>query len=170
MGSLQAHESRINRSLEKNEEKAFQVKEAATKTGEIESSTSRGHGSGGFCGRGRGRGRGRSQFDQQKRSSSEQRSSGEQRSYRSGIQCHHCKKFGHKKGDCWYKDQQVNYATENGEESKLFIAHLDTNYESSDVWFVDRSYSNHMTGMKSKLKELDETHKMQVKLGNGKEI
>ncbi|KAJ0039003.1 hypothetical protein Pint_21994 [Pistacia integerrima] len=28
MGSLQAHESRINRSLEKNEEKAFQVKEA----------------------------------------------------------------------------------------------------------------------------------------------
>ncbi|KAJ0105785.1 hypothetical protein Patl1_18157 [Pistacia atlantica] len=42
IGSLQAHELRINRSLEKNEEKAFQVKEEATKTGEIESSTSKG--------------------------------------------------------------------------------------------------------------------------------
>ncbi|KAJ0095705.1 hypothetical protein Patl1_15015 [Pistacia atlantica] len=91
MRTLQAHESRINRSLEKNEEKAFQVKEAVTKTEEIESSTSRGYGSGGFYGRGRGHGRvrGRSQFDQQQRLSSEQRS------YKSGIQCHHCKKFGH---------------------------------------------------------------------------
>ncbi|KAJ0094872.1 hypothetical protein Patl1_15003 [Pistacia atlantica] len=102
MRSLQAHESRINRSLEKNEEKAFQVKEATIKTGEIESSTSRGYGSGGLYGRGCGRGR---------------------------------------KADCWYKDQQVNYATKNGEES-----------------------------MKSMFKELDETRKMQVKLGNGKEI
>ena len=31
MGSLQAHESRINRSLEKNEENAFQVKETTNK-------------------------------------------------------------------------------------------------------------------------------------------
>ncbi|KAJ0047654.1 hypothetical protein Pint_15564 [Pistacia integerrima] len=91
MGSLQTHELRINRSLEKNEEKAFQVKEEATKTGEIESSTSRGYGRGGFCGRGCGRGR-------------------------------------------------------------------------------DNGCSNHMIGMKSMFKEFDGTHKMQVKLGNGKEI
>ncbi|KAL4362876.1 hypothetical protein GQ457_04G016030 [Hibiscus cannabinus] len=39
MGSLQAHESRINRSLEKNEEKAFQVKETTNKYGENYNST-----------------------------------------------------------------------------------------------------------------------------------
>ncbi|KAK3002315.1 hypothetical protein RJ639_021440 [Escallonia herrerae] len=37
MGSLQAHESRINRSLEKNKEKAFQVKETFTNTAEAQS-------------------------------------------------------------------------------------------------------------------------------------
>ncbi|KAK2977519.1 hypothetical protein RJ640_029403 [Escallonia rubra] len=59
MGSLQAHESRINRSLEKNEEKAFQVKETVTRTAEAQSATFRGRGRGGFRGRGRGRGYGR---------------------------------------------------------------------------------------------------------------
>ncbi|CAL5363087.1 unnamed protein product [Camellia sinensis] len=70
MGSLQAHETRINRSLEKNEEKAFQVKDIVTKAAEGDSSTSRGHGRGGFRGRGRGyghgNGRGRGRFDGQR--------------------------------------------------------------------------------------------------------
>ncbi|KAK3015550.1 hypothetical protein RJ639_006232 [Escallonia herrerae] len=57
MGSLQAHKSRINRSLEKKEEKTFQVKETVTKTGEAQSATIRGRGGGGFHGRGNGRGR-----------------------------------------------------------------------------------------------------------------
>ncbi|KAJ0084766.1 hypothetical protein Patl1_29610 [Pistacia atlantica] len=35
---------------------------------------------------------------------------------------------------------------------------------------VDSGYSNHMIGIKSMFKELDETRKMQVKLGNGTEI
>ena len=52
----QAHESRLNRSLERNEEKAFQVKEVAPKAKETESLSSRGRGRGGFRGRGHGRG------------------------------------------------------------------------------------------------------------------
>ncbi|KAK3034205.1 hypothetical protein RJ639_032785 [Escallonia herrerae] len=87
MGSLQAHESRINRSLEKNEEKAFQVKETVTKIGEAQSATIRGRGRGGFLGRGR-----------------------------------------------------------------------------------DSGCSNHMTGVKSLFKELDEKKKLKVQLGNGKEM
>lgn len=161
MGSLQAHETRINRSLEKNEEKAFQVKDTVTKAAESDSSTSRGCRRGGFRGRGRGRGngRGRGRFDGQ-------RQSGEQRTNKNGVQCYHCKKYGHIKADCWYKDQPVNYAAENGEESsKLFMAHFDTNKKSSDVWFVDSGCSNHMTGMKSLFKELDETQKLKVQLG-----
>ncbi|KAK2983132.1 hypothetical protein RJ640_022604 [Escallonia rubra] len=85
VGSLQAHESRINRSLDKNEEKAFQVKETVTRTVEAQSATIRGRGRGRFCGR-------------------------------------------------------------------------------------DSGCSNYMTGMKSLFKELDETQKLKVKLGNGKEI
>ncbi|XP_073021591.1 uncharacterized protein [Primulina eburnea] len=77
MGSLQAHESRINRSLKKHEEKAFQVKEAVSKLGEIEISTTRGRGRGGFRGHGRGRGfgrgRGRGRFDWQSKYTNEQR-------------------------------------------------------------------------------------------------
>lgn len=42
MGSLQAHESRINKSLEKNEALAFQVKKTCIKTREGESLASRG--------------------------------------------------------------------------------------------------------------------------------
>ncbi|KAA8524804.1 hypothetical protein F0562_011227 [Nyssa sinensis] len=164
MGSLQAHETRINRSLEKNEEKAFQVKDIVTKAVESDSSTSRGRGRGGFRGRGRGNRRGRGRFDGQ-------RQSGEQRNNKNGVQCYHCKKYGHIKVDCWYKDQQVNYAAENGEESsKLFMTHFDPNNKSSDVWFVDSGCSNHMTGMKSLFKELDETQKLKVQLGNAKEM
>ncbi|CAL5340443.1 unnamed protein product [Camellia sinensis] len=169
MGSLQAHETRINRSLEKNEEKAFQVKDIVTKAAEGDSSTSRGRGRGGFRGRGRGRGyghgngRGKGRFDGQ-------RQSGEQRNYKNGVQCYHCKRYGHIKADCWYKDQQVNYAAENEESSKLFMTHFDPNNTSSDVWFIDSGCSNHMTGMKSLFKELDETQKLKVQLGNAKEM
>ncbi|KAK2985314.1 hypothetical protein RJ640_024310 [Escallonia rubra] len=79
MGSLQAHESRINRSLEKNEEKAFQVKETVIRTAEAQSATFRGRGRGGFRGRGYGRGRGR--LDWQQRQFGEQREFGEQRQF-----------------------------------------------------------------------------------------
>jgi len=69
MGSLLAHEDRINRSHEKIEEKAFQVKEE---------SSGRGRGRGRFRGRGRGRGRGRSQFN-------------DTRHPKSDFQCQYCK-------------------------------------------------------------------------------
>ncbi|XP_016673226.1 uncharacterized protein [Gossypium hirsutum] len=66
MRSLQSHETRINRSTEKSEEQAFQVKETFTNLGENDRSTNNDQGRGGFrggrghgCGYGRGRGRGR---------------------------------------------------------------------------------------------------------------
>ncbi|KAH6768896.1 hypothetical protein C2S51_014232 [Perilla frutescens var. frutescens] len=46
MGSLQTHESRINRSFEKPDEKAFQVK--GEFSNQKDSSTARGRGRGGF--------------------------------------------------------------------------------------------------------------------------
>ncbi len=54
MGSLQAHEARINRSAEKHEEKAFQVKGEASNSSESDNATRRGWGKGAFRGKGCG--------------------------------------------------------------------------------------------------------------------
>lgn len=171
MGSLQAHEARINRSLKKNKEKSFQVKEAATKNADGEYSAGKGPGRGGFHGRGRGNGRGngrgRGCFDGQ-------RQSNEQNSNKSGIQCNHYHRYGHIKAICWFKDQKMNFTAgvvgNEEEESNLFMAHIHNNHRPSNLWFVDSRCSNHMTGAKSLFKELDETQKIKVKLGNTKEM
>ncbi|XP_023522604.1 uncharacterized protein LOC111786601, partial [Cucurbita pepo subsp. pepo] len=118
MGSLQAHESRINRASERNEEKALQVKETANNEGNERENIhlagrSRVRGGfrsfhGGRDNRGRWRSDGQRQFNEQ----------------RNVIQCYHCR------SGC----------------------------------------SNHMTGTKSLFKELDETQKIKVQLGNTKKM
>ena len=96
MGSLQAHESRINRSSERNEEKTLQVKETANnEDNERENihSASKSRGRGEFCSfhgghdnRGRWRNDGQRQFN-------------EQSNIRNVIQCYHCKSMG-TQADC----------------------------------------------------------------------
>ncbi|XP_052201693.1 uncharacterized protein LOC127807695 [Diospyros lotus] len=54
MGSLLAHEGRLNRSREKVEEKAFQAKGESPYKGKLENSGDRGQSRGGFRGRGHG--------------------------------------------------------------------------------------------------------------------
>ncbi|KAL5762607.1 hypothetical protein ACOSP7_018871 [Xanthoceras sorbifolium] len=119
---------------------------------------------GGFRGRGRGRGRGRVVGHDEQR-----RSFGENRSYKNGVQCHYCKKFGHIEANCWSKEKQAHYIEERQEESKLFMTHLNVD-ALNDIWFLDSGCSNHMSGIKSTFKELDESYKVQVKLGDNKQI
>ena len=64
MGSLQAHEVRLNRSLEKSEEKAFQVKGESSTSKEDKKSVGRGRDRGEFHSRGNGRGRERVEFNE----------------------------------------------------------------------------------------------------------
>ncbi|XP_052184346.1 uncharacterized protein LOC127796307 [Diospyros lotus] len=98
MGSLQAHEARINRSTEKSEEKAFQVKGESIQKEKMEKTPSRGRGRGGFRGRGNGRGQGRGRGRE---------ASNEERQNRT-FQCHYYKKPGHKKAYCWQKQKDEN--------------------------------------------------------------
>lgn len=159
MGSLQAHEARLNRSQDKNEEKVFQVKGEASKNDE---SVGRGHGRGSFRGRGRGRSRGRGCSNWQERQSQV-----EEKGNKNGARCYNCKKFGHVKANC---RNQASYVEEESQESKLFMAHLYTNKVSHDAWFVDSGCSNHMTGNRLLFKELDESQKLQVRLGDNKQM
>ncbi|KAF3651721.1 putative chaperonin 60 subunit beta 4, chloroplastic-like [Capsicum annuum] len=135
MGSLQAHEARLNRSTEKNGEGI---------------PASRGRGRTGFrSGRGHGYGRGRGRNDEHKQSN-------EQSNRKNGIQCHHCQRYGHIRADCWYKDQKINFAAGENEEENYLFACVDTDHKPSDLWFVDSGCSNHMTGTKSMFQEFDE--------------
>ncbi|XP_047256015.1 uncharacterized protein LOC124888770 [Capsicum annuum] len=141
MGSLQAHEARLNRSTEKNGEGI---------------PASRGRGRTGFrSGRGHGYGRGRGRNDEHKQSN-------EQSNRKNGIQCHHCQRYGHIRADCWYKDQKINFAAGENEEENYLFACVDTDHKPSDLWFVDSGCSNHMTGTKSMFQEFDEKQRKKV--------
>ncbi|GJW76657.1 retrovirus-related pol polyprotein from transposon TNT 1-94 [Tanacetum coccineum] len=140
MGSLQAHEARINRSNMHGEERAFQTR------GESESSNQhvRGRGRGSYRGRGRGR--------------------------NTTIKCLICNKPGHSNNYCWYKPEEgVNYA-EQEEDNFLFMAIATMKEEKNEIWYLDSGCSNHMTGDRSKFKDLNESIKSQVRLGDNKQL
>ncbi|RVW83084.1 Retrovirus-related Pol polyprotein from transposon TNT 1-94 [Vitis vinifera] len=167
MGSLQSHEVRLSRTEEKNEEKAFYTKgETSDQKNGGREATGRGRGRGGAHGRGgRGRGRGDAQGDQ--------RQSTEKSRNKSNIQCYYCKWFGHVQAECWKKERQekqANYVEQEEDQVKLFMAYNEEVVSSNNIWFLDSGCSNHMTGIKSLFKELDESHKLKVKLGDDKQV
>ena len=55
------------------------------------------------------------------------------RTYRSKVQCHHCKKFWYIKAHCWLRDKSMDksatLAAEEKEVSNLFVAQ----HESSEA-------------------------------------
>ena len=58
----------------------------------------------------------------------------------------------------------------NEENSKLFMTHSQVHNISNDIWFLDSGCSNHMLGIKSIFRDIDETHKLNVRLGDNKQI
>ena len=55
-------------------------------------------------------------------------------------------------------------------ESHLFMVHSSTSKDSTEMWFMDSGCSNHMSGTKSLFKELDESLKSEVRLGDNKQM
>ncbi|KAK9724995.1 hypothetical protein RND81_05G114000 [Saponaria officinalis] len=115
MGSLQAHEERVNRTSEK-EEKAFQAKEDNS-SDRSSKATGRGRGRRGFRGKERGRSSGQSSQSNAK----------ETQAAKGPIKCYYCTRPGHKEVNCWKKekdqaeqkgDHKANFAEQ---EEKLFL-------------------------------------------------
>ncbi|CAH9132625.1 unnamed protein product [Cuscuta epithymum] len=169
-GSLQAYEERGNGETERGEEQAFQAKEEAPREQPFPSSSrGRGRGRGGFRGAHRGRGRGRGH------PSNEGRQDYSKGTSKAPIKCYYCNKPGHKEASCWKKEedkeqgkseQKSNYA----EEEHLFLAQHNSDNVCSSVWYVDSGCSNHMTSSKSLFRDLDDTKKGVVRLGDGKQL
>lgn len=143
MGSLQAHEARINRSQTQDGERAFQIE---GEQGRYSFGRGRGRASS------RGRGRGRSQG--------------------SLVHCNHCKKFGHKEEDCWTKQNQAKYTKEEFEEKEdyLFMTLIHPIDVTKDICYIDSACSNHITGVRDKFKSLNKTGKSRVHLGNDQPV
>lgn len=73
------------------------------------------------------------------------------------------------KADCWLKDKSAKLAEES-EVSNLFMVHYGTNDVSSSIWLIESGCSNHMSGMRDLFIDLDESHKLKVRLGDNKEV
>uniref|UniRef100_A0A803N307 Retrovirus-related Pol polyprotein from transposon TNT 1-94-like beta-barrel domain-containing protein n=1 Tax=Chenopodium quinoa TaxID=63459 RepID=A0A803N307_CHEQI len=93
------------------------------------------------------------------------------------------KAFQVKEADCWSKQRnelrseqrQANFTEKvdgNNTESKLFVAHLPSSHtqKRNSVWSLENGCSNHMSGSKELFKDLDESKKGVVRLGDDKQI
>jgi Reverse transcriptase (RNA-dependent DNA polymerase)/gag-polypeptide of LTR copia-type/Integrase core domain/GAG-pre-integrase domain/Domain of unknown function (DUF4219)/Zinc knuckle len=192
MGSLMTHESRLMKAEEKSEEKAFYTQSQFFRG----RGRGRSRGTSSVFGRGR-RGRGTSAGGRNSDSSgykSIDENSRKVRCYncnqvghyqsecptstKKHVECFHCGKFGHYQSECYKKmreEEQASYAKEEESErdegeASMFMAYTDCQTATNDIWFVDSGCSNHMSGQKEFFEDLDETHRLKVKLGDDKAI
>lgn len=149
MGSLQAHEDRVNRKVDQAEEEhAFQAKEDDGGAGY------RGRGGSAVRSRGRGRGRGHG---------------------RSHVQCHNCYRYGHVQANCW-SEPQAHAAVEDNEEEGELVAHIAMPTEEKSLKAAAKGGKSKRQWMfksydraRPLFKRLDDA-KTSVKMGNGKAI
>nr|GFB35913.1 retrovirus-related Pol polyprotein from transposon TNT 1-94 [Tanacetum cinerariifolium] len=113
---------------------------------DFSSSRGRGRGRGGFRERGRGR--------------------------NSSLQCSFCRKSGHSEKYCWSKPEEANYVQKEDDEQEeyLFMTYTSSDVLTNDVWYLDSACTNHMTCDKSKFKDLDESVRSRVRLGDDKQL
>jgi hypothetical protein len=159
MGSLQSHESKVNRGLQVPvEEQVFQASDVKIPPVKEEENTvlfARGRGRISSRSRGRERGFGRG---------------------KNNIQFFNGNRFGNVKADCWSEPQVSTYIGDDDDEGQFFMAVTcsedcknmnmmktvdgfmatkDRNDTTQGVWFLDSGCSNHMTGYRSMFNDID---------------
>ncbi|GJY78472.1 zinc finger, CCHC-type containing protein [Tanacetum coccineum] len=104
----------------------------------------------------------------------------------SKIKCHKCRKFGHFRKDCKESSttqEQSNLILEDDEPSLLMTTHKTEHEEvllnegqiqpgkyattDTSIWYLDNGASNHMTGIKSHFRDIDENITGRIRFGDG---
>nr|KYP76948.1 Retrovirus-related Pol polyprotein from transposon TNT 1-94 [Cajanus cajan] len=82
--------------------------------------------------------------------------------------CHYCNKPGHVEKYCRNKNKhQANFAEEHNQEQRLFYANQESCDNGDGSWYLDSGCSNHMAKDQSIFKDIDNSVKVKVRLGNG---
>ncbi|KAK9167234.1 hypothetical protein Scep_002425 [Stephania cephalantha] len=155
IGSLRAHEQRINEKSEK-----VKPTEQALKTAVVPK-LNKNHG---FKGRDKVNNNGRGQNNNQQwwdRNNGCGRDQGRDQQ-RNQIQCYNCRKFGHIARDCKNKKhdkstEHVSFAQGNDCTQTLFMVSSGQECSQNYTWYLDSGCSNHMCGNRELFEELDES-------------
>lgn len=176
MGSLKAHEERLNRKSQETLEQALQTKLTLKEGREYNNERSqRGRGRCQFRGKG-----GVKYFNNERQNSYPARGRGREgntrpRYEKSQIKCYNCQKFGHYASECRSNsnivEEKANYVEkEKHKDSTLLLAYKGEHNGESKVWYLDTGASNHMCGKKDMFVELDESVKGNVTFGDESKV
>nr|KYP58379.1 Retrovirus-related Pol polyprotein from transposon TNT 1-94 [Cajanus cajan] len=105
------------------------------------------------------------------------------------LSCGICNKPGHAEKDCWHRGKpichyynkpghvekycrnknkhQANFAEKHNQEQRLFYANQESCDNGDGSWYLDSGCSNHMAKDQSIFKDIDNSVKVKVRLGNG---
>jgi len=191
MGSLEAHEQRVNQYSKQPMEQAFHIK--ANFSGRRGASFYHQRGGRSFYrkdsygragesqnhsrGRSRSRGRGRANFQPRIGSNSYcsicKRTGHETQDC--FYKCTRCKNSTHSIRNCWLKDKEDDYGENNTanfskEEDQLFYSCMNVEHKEEEVWYLDSGCSHHITGDRSSFETLDEEFSSHIELGDNKRV
>ncbi|KAK0583215.1 hypothetical protein LWI29_034678 [Acer saccharum] len=165
MGSLQAHEQRLDEKSVTKVEEALQIqlslKKDKDETRKNSEASQKGQNSQNWRG---------------SASRSSQRKGGggnnTNQKNKSQIQCFRCKRYGHYKNECKSNGRnfQANVAEDGDYSETLLLACNVAVDDAKYKWFLDTGYSNHMCGRKEMFSKLDETFTSEVKFGNNSNV
>ena len=185
MGSLQAHEERLNKKKQEPLEQVLQAKLTLNEKGWRESSQrSRGRGHGRDRGSGQRNGQNSPNYEERGQSLQSTRDHGrwsfsrpyKRRYDKSNIKCYNCQKYGHYASECKNVvdtvKEKANYIDDKNEEveSTLLLAYKEEDREENGVWYLDSGASNHMCGNKRMFKEIDESVVGNVTFGDSSKV